>query len=303
MILIGSRALFAINPAILGRPMLDYDFISTEEEAKKFISKKCDNHKIYDQGKKIIAEGPTPFEFEILERSPTARMFKELVDAEQHSIACSAPWFESEWKCPSLNLLFTLKSSHRYLKNSPHFWKNAMDYHRMKICGAFVEDTHKDFLRTREKETYTYNHPKLNVKKKDFFKDDNIQYIYDHDSIHEAVKHLDKPAYRYYMKDGEEVQTSKSKFFEVDEIIRLYGVLEESYVLALERSQIPFEGIDPKKSFLMALSKVCTSITSGWFREFAYENIFSVLKMYNPNYVERFNSALEAGIVKSFESH
>lgn len=296
MILIGSQALGVIAPQILGRTPADFDFIASRKEAEDFISERANQFsKVYNYKNKIIAEGETPCEFEILEESPTALMFKELVEAEQHILI---PNFAI---IPNLDLLFTLKASHRYLKNSPHFWKNATDYHKMKAVGAKVKPEYKEFLKAREKATYTYSHPKLNVSKKDFFKDDNIQYVYDHDSIHVAVKHLDRPAYTYYMVDGAEVQTSKKKFFEVGEQIRLYGVLEESYVLALERSQIPFEGtIEPKKSFAIAISKVCTSITSGWFREFAYENLFTILKMYSDDYVDKFKQGLDAGIVKPF---
>ncbi len=296
MILIGSQALNLIAPQILNREPRDFDFIATKEEAEAFIDSRISQfEKVYRQGNKLIAEGTMPCEFELLEESPTAQMFADLVSAEQSP---SIPGFG---QVPSLDLLFTLKSSHRYLKNSPHFWKNAMDYHKMKMVGAKVKEEYKDFLKAREKATYVYAHPKLNVSKKDFFKDDNIQYVYDHDSLHVAVKHLDRPAYTYYMVDGAEVQTSKKKFFEVDELIRLYGVLEESYVLALERSQIPHAGkLSPKNSFSIAISKVATSITSGWFREFAYENIFKVLKMYSDDYVQRFEEGLNAGVVKPF---
>jgi hypothetical protein len=44
-------------------------------------------------------------------------------------------------------------------------------------------------------------------------------------------------------------------------------------VLAIERSLVPHPGKKtPEQAYLMALEKVCTSITSGWFREFAWEN-------------------------------
>jgi hypothetical protein len=39
--------------------------------------------------------------------------------------------------------------------------------------------------------------------------------------------------------------------------------------------------------------KVCTSITSGWFREFAWENYDNVLDLYNDKYVEIFFNKVE----------
>ena len=178
-------------------------------------------------------------------------------------------------------------------------FKKTLNYITLfRNIGAFVPERYKDALAKREKDTYTYSHPKLNVSKKDFFTD-TIKYVYDHDTIHLAVKHLEYPAYEYYKEDKAEVNCSRDLFFSLDENTRLLGVLEESYVLALERSQIPNNfNIEPKKSFDIALSKVCTSITSGWFREYAYDNYDKVQSMYNDSYVSKFKDGLELGIVK-----
>jgi hypothetical protein len=98
---------------------------------------------------------------------------------------------------------------------------------------------------------------------------------------------------------GEEVKASKQKFNSGPEKMRLNGVLEEAYVLALERSIIPHPGaLTPKQAFDKALMKVCTSITSGWFREYAWENYYEVQKLYNPGYVDLFNLKRKEGIVK-----
>lgn len=208
----------------------------------------------------------------------------------------------------SLDQLYTLKMSHRYLKNSPHFRKTRDDILLMRRNGAKVFD--EAWLRRREDETYWYKHPSLNVKKGDFFKGDGVQYVYDHDDIHKSMAHashpyildLTVPAYTLYMKDGAEVACDRKKFDALPEMIRLYGVLEEAQVLALERSQIPFRGkVEPRRSFDIALQKVCTSITSGWFREFAWENFDRVENMYEPDYVDRFWSAVEAGKVRKLE--
>ena len=199
-----------------------------------------------------------------------------------------------------INVLYDIKMSHRYLRNSPHFLKTMNTIKNLKILGATTYD-HK-WVKIRESETYDYSHPKLNVNKKDFF-NSNFSYVYDHDSIHEAVKHLERPAYTYYMDDDSEVNCSKDKFLKSALCIRLYGVLEETYVLALERSQIPNNfNVDPKESFLIALEKVCTSITSGWFREFAYDNYNIIVKLYDSNYVNKFKYALEAGNIKKLEN-
>lgn len=295
LILIGSRALAIRAPQILNRQPKDFDFIGYENDIINWISKndlgefKRDNNKIIVQKEMC--------EFEIIEENKSSKLFYDLVINDLLTI-------ETEFGLvPNLNLLFTLKSTHRYLKNSPHFIKNILDYHLMKRAGAKILPEYLEFFQLREKETYTNVLPKLNVNKKEFFKnDDLLQYRFNHDDLHVAVKTFDRPAYEYYLKDGSEVMCSKEKFFSVSEEIRLAGVLEEAYTLALERSQIPFpDKITPKQSFTLALSKVCTSITSGFFREYAYENFFTVLKMYNDNYVERFWKEVEKGNVRDFE--
>jgi hypothetical protein len=47
--------------------------------------------------------------------------------------------------------------------------------------------------------------------------------------------------------------------------------------------------------------KVCTSITSGWFREYAWENYHRVLQMYSDDFVVQFKQGLAEGKVKPFK--
>jgi len=204
-----------------------------------------------------------------------------------------------------LDMLYTIKMSHRYKKNSPHFKKTLDDILYMRSLGAKIPDEYQEFYALRQKESYDYSHPKLNVTKKDFFNGDSIPYVYDHDSIHEVVVMAPnrRPAYKQYMVEGAEVQCSREKFEACSRNIQLRGVLEEAYVLALERSQIPFKGqVAPRTSFLIALSKVCTSITSGWFREFAWENYYPVVALYTDYYVEKFWKAVASGKVKPYKA-
>lgn len=201
-----------------------------------------------------------------------------------------------------LDLLYMLKMSHRFLKNSPHFEKTFNDIKLLRDHNAAMNLYYMDWYARRVKDTYTYLHPKLNQTKKDFFSDDGVQYVYDHDSIHAVVKCGEKPAYTYFKHPNEDVLCSRELFDSSDESIKLNAVLEESYVLALERSQIPFKDtVAPEKSFKIALQKVCSSITSGWFRDYAWENYDTVLSMYNSNYVLKFWNAVNNNEVKEIE--
>lgn len=300
MILIGSRALALRAPSVLQRKPLDFDFVATQEEANAWVEAnrhKVGATKVYPEkdGKKLIIEGSTNIEFDIIQPGNSSEMLQQLVEGNSESIQTPFGWV------PTFDMLFTIKSSHKYLKNSPHFWKNAMDYHIMKRLGAQVRPEYQAFLKLREKETYTYAHPKLNVKKDDFFKDDSIDYKWDHDTIHQSVARFERPAYTYYMEDGAQVNCSKAKFFEVSQEIRLAGVVEEAAVLAIERSLVPHPGTwTPEYAWKFALAKVCSSITSGWFRAFGYEHLPEVLKLYPTGYWEKFQADVESGLVKPF---
>lgn len=194
------------------------------------------------------------------------------------------------WATPAMCL--AIKLSHRYKKNNPFFRKTMHHIRFLRNKDVRLTPYLEDIVKLRQKETLSYNHPKLDVTKNTFFND--TIYTLDHDSIHRAVALADRPAYTFYMKDGSEVMVDKEKFFALPEAIKLAGVYEETCVLALERSQVPnnFQNVSSEHSFMMALEKVCTSITSGWFREYAWENYHKVVHMYKTlgvnDYIDRF---------------
>jgi hypothetical protein len=306
MILVGSRALILRSPRdshgrpiLLMRKPLDFDFVCTKEEFDVWMEKnsaKVNPTKVYPEKNKMIVEGATNCEFEIVQPGTSSEMLVNLVTSDSDSMETPFGWV------PSVDMLFTIKSSHKYLKNSPHFWKTLVDYHVMKRAGAKVRPEYEAFLKLREKETYNYAHPKLNQSKEGFFSDDGLNYVWDHDTIHESVARGERPAYTYYMKDGEAVMCDKNKFFNVcSQEVRLNGVIEEAAVLAIERSLVPHPNVwTPEYAWKFALAKVCSSITSGWFRAFAYEHALEILKLYPAGYWEKFQADCEAGKVKPF---
>lgn len=299
MITIGSRAMQFHNILPVGREVIDWDFICTSSEFRKWTRNNKKSIKscapVSDSSYHVRFFDGMNYEFEIAWEGTSAG---DLLNS-----------FEGEYLTPPWQL--AMKLSHRYLKNSPHFLKTMRDIQHLRtVCE--LDELQQEWLKKREIETYIYNHPRLDVDKEAFFKDDGIRYVYDHDSIHLAIALIPdyvykdqphRPAYTFYMQEGSEVMTSKEKFFELPEEFRLFGVYEETCVLALERSQIPYDfKPDARKSFEKALMKVCTSITSGWFREYAWENYDKVIGLYNSlggDYVERFN--LNQKMLKPFK--
>lgn len=310
MLLLGSHALKLLQPDFNPpNRFKDFDLICTYEEFDSWAKNNARSlRECYpiDDGKKMIAKADSNviFEFEIAwPDSSGAALLNYLTPDKLYKADCVPHTVGFDVVYPGIDVLFAIKMSHRFLRNSPHFLKTMRDIQFMKNAGAKIPEDLKSWFKQREKETYWYKHPSLNQSKSGFFNpNEGVQYIYDHDSIHEAMAQLQKPAYEYYKSDNAEVLCDKNKFFDLPEQTRLYGVLEESYVLALERSQIPFRGkVDPRWSFLKALEKVCTSITSGWFRAYAYDNYDKVVELYDPDYANIFWMKVNQGLVKPYD--
>lgn len=308
MILVGSRAL-EILVRHMGkdfyRPCVDLDYLCTEAEWKAQVKLFAGDELVElverngNKGHIKMVSG-AHIEYDIAQPGDSTDQLIQYCEDLGNDLITTYPGD----RIAPLDVLYLLKMSHRYKKNSPHFFKTMNDIHYMRSLGAKIPAELENVFKLREKETYDYSHPNLDVKSKDFFKGDEVPYVYDHDTIHEAVAVLGVPAYKSYMKDDSEVMTSKEKFFEQENHIRLLGVYEESCVLALERSQIPFNfEVPARQSFVMALSKVCTSITSGWFREYAYESFHVVMKFYESmgedDYIQRFHA--NKHLLKPFE--
>lgn len=278
MLLIGSHAINHHLPGFRSKPG-DVDVIAEEGAVEDLRNRGFVTHE--HAGRSLALKSPSGTIWDIELMSP----FTQRLRGNNDGAVCDG----LKVGLPSLDKLYTLKLSHRYLKNSPHFMKTMLDIHTLRRAGAKVFDW--QWLREREKATYHYQHPNLMRGKDQFFRGDSVTYVYDHDQLHQAVKLGDQPAYQRFATPGQEVHSSRSRFEKLDELHKLHAVLEESYVLALERSQIPFPGTSPHVSFRIALEKVCTSITSGWFREYAWENYFAVLALYSPTYVQKFEQA------------
>lgn len=284
MIVLGSYPI----QSLLGRVPGDIDLLGTLTEFQSYTQGRP---VILDNGHAVFKTKEQIYDCELIWPDSLSAELMELI------LNDPATYFIEDIKAyaPSLNVLYMLKMTHRFKKNSPHFYKTLSDIRVMRAAGAEIQPEHLHFYLRRLKATLHYEHPNLNRTKEEFFNPEDDFYVYDHDSIHEAVALGERPAYWEYAIDGKEVLSSKKKFFEGSQEMRLRGVYEETCVLALERSQIPneFNGrISEHWSFLKALEKVCTSITSGWFREFAWENYDQVLMLHRQSgsYVERFNA-------------
>lgn len=193
-----------------------------------------------------------------------------------------------------LSNLLLLKSAHKhfYLGKYKKSFKHLTDYSRLLKC-IFLSSGQKKIS-----EQYTQwliewayfndarllHFPKLDKSKNQFF-NISVNYYVDHDYLHELVAVDDKPAYTKCLTG--EVMFSNKLFNSLDYQSKINMVLEESFVLALERCIIPmFKGetylpaITPEEAFKYSLTRVSTNISSGNFRAFAADNFCQIYEEY-----------------------
>lgn len=300
---IGSHAinkfLFDKNGSFHRIP-IDLDIVCQEKDLSHFqdtyflrldsVNDSKNKTKIIMKGKPMVSPTNNIVEAELTDRKASSAMLYDIIMNDPNTI------FDGYFAYASIDVCLTLKMSHRF-KKSKHFHKTMRDIKFLKSIGATIRDDLKAFLALREQETYTRSRPKLNKTKKDFFTD-KINYIYDHDSVHESIKVNDRPAYTYFLKDGSEVFTDNNKFLNSPLHIKLSAGYEEACVLALERAIIP-HNMEYRKAFTIALEKVCTTITSGTFREFCYDHYDDIVAMFSRKTFDKFFHDLGNGMIKA----
>lgn len=133
---------------------------------------------------------------------------------------------------------------------------------------------------------------KLAVKKDEFF-NKKVSRKYDHDFLHEVVKYKDKPMYRKCLKDGHEVFLDEDKFKRLDRGEQLILAREEIYVIALERFLIPNNfNMCEHEAYKMALKKLVTTMSRGWFPTFIVDN-YNILCKIDKNYMQIFKNKVK----------
>ncbi|GBC03328.1 hypothetical protein RclHR1_05070012 [Rhizophagus clarus] len=192
-----------------------------------------------------------------------------------------------------LKILEALKTSHIYWPADFH--KNIADLHLLRIlldcnklnkvsiqplCSPQRDEPIELMLKTRIIETEIIRgepgaHINLNMSNEDFLdNEDNlfVQRHIPHDDLHELVKYGDHPIYQSLKEDQSKAWIKKSLFEKLDHQSKLNCVKEEAMVIALERFLIPMISKNQEKSYKLALARICTTLTKGWFRKFAIDN-------------------------------
>jgi hypothetical protein len=142
--------------------------------------------------------------------------------------------------------------------------------------------------------------PSLYQESDKFFEQsaNKINYKFIHDELHDLMAHKELPMYTYMQPENTtSAWCDKNKWdnFTFDE--KCWTVLEEGYVISLERILIPeyfnnniIVRRTPDQALQWSLMRIGTNLCSGWFRAFANENYSEIWKR-KSKYFDKFLKA------------
>jgi len=184
---------------------------------------------------------------------------------------------------------------HRDIK----WFKHIEDYVNMIRNIQIMDVNASEFYKVRRSEMDTITNVSLNMTNDEFFNKSqcSVNRRYVHDDIHAAVAIYDIPLYQSIKRDKSRAMVEYDMFCDLPFEDKCNLVREEAFVIALERYIIP-DNINPNMAFLNAMRRICTTLTKGWFREFAIDYFADIIN-HKHDFVSKWNSALVAGKVRS----
>lgn len=268
MMLIGSRALQYWYPDLQLKPDTDWDIICTEEEFKQFAGH--------------------PFtewhDINHLNNAAIDLQYKtdQFVKIQGVYVSVCSPYG-----------LKVLTRSHLW---RDYKWdKHIAHYNKYLTKYQFGADYHWDLLKERTKltkEAYPQGNPSLNQSNEDFF-DDAVKKVYDHDFIHELAAYYGQPLYTKLKHDDSLAWCEKELWDKLSDSDKNLCVAEECYVIAVERFLIPDNFTSPARlAYLLALKKVCTTLTSGWFRDFSLDHHPEIMALFDQEKINKIQKGL-----------
>jgi hypothetical protein len=308
MIIVGSRALKVYFPNI-DRQVGDVDVIGTSEDIQYLIETlkpREIKETEYLTSLFKIENKTTLFNTDNVEilNADTSESLKKYLEYSKSKD--SYPFLQSRIEFAPLEVLYSLKKSHIHFPIK--FDKHIKDY---CLLNYFFngEDKLSDITKLNFKETENrigkLKTPSLYKSTKDFFGQSNgyVESFFIHDDIHKMMAHYDRPIYERMQINPELAKCEKDMWDDFSLEDKCKAVLEEAYVIALERKILPciYGGknwVSSDVALNWALMRICTTLCSGWFRKFATDNYFRIIEYINPNYVEKFLEKVENKEIK-----
>lgn len=292
MILLGSRAAKARHSDF--RDPADWDIVSTLDELVAWAAENRPNIRLLmpsgDGKYRARLDGGIAIEFDL--RSGSNDLLRELTKDE-----FEVPIPGGVAKVPSTVILALTKRSHALW---PIHWnKTIRDYHTLRSLDP-REPTKDEWsyhnMRRSEVETrHDIKAKNLDVSNDEFFarSEKAVQRRVPHDSLHEVVAYGERPLFERFKRDINKAKLDRDLFEAAEDCEKLRLVREEAMVIALERAVIPswpVDSVDPQEAYAMALKRLCTSLTSGWFRDFAIDR-WAEINVPDIDYVARFRNS------------
>jgi hypothetical protein len=303
MLIIGSYALRRIDPILLVRQPKDIDIVVTPREFAELTK-------------------TATYIREKLYRLPTGQLVDVNIagpgtawaDYHAYAVARLRPHAVDELGGQSYiaghQMMYAIKRSHRH---RPRNWqKHILDYDVLrwtsKLQNGPLEKPivlARTLLKISEKQEAEYpplKTPSLNKSVEDFFDDRVSNRIFIHDEIHAVMAHEDRPMYERIRLAPGVVACSEEKFERLARERQNMCVLEEAYVIALERCLLPMlfdEGphVTEDDAFEYALMRIGTTLCSGWFREYVTDHYSDILLDHNASYLRTFLDAYDKGAI------
>ena len=293
MLLVGSRAVaFAFPDA---REPGDWDLIARRADIMRWLdtNRDCVSSLVPSRPGKHKARlvGGESVEIEEIDGCPSAEMLETLRGLPR----TNTPLAQAHVVPPAY--LAALKRSHA---EWPVHWEKTMrDLHwlRARLGGDEREDSAvAAFYRARHAEHTTRfgaRTARLAMSNEAFFakSETAVQRVHSHDWLHEIVAYGSRPMFERFKRDVTRASLDRTLFEAAPLAHRLALVREEAMVIALERQIIPMlpKQTDAAAAYAWAVSRICTTLTSGWFRDFAIDN-WPAVNQPDTDYVCRYLS-------------
>lgn len=302
MILVGSRAI-RLHCSEFRNPV-DWDFVASRDEALQLFRQHRSSiagfvpNKIGTKYQCRLTDG-TRVELELQEEVPSAQVLASLpMDEVPVELLGSMVV-----RLPSLSTLLLLKKSHLIIP--AHWWKNIADYHWLKgrvEQSSTIEELRFYDLRRKEAEARSKRRINLNMSNEAFFdkSQKSVSRVYDHDSIHHSICFYDEPLHNRMRPDPKKAATSLKLFRKMPHLDQIRAVQEEAMVIALERIIIPalqtsviLTADTIETAYRWAIMRISTTLTKGWFRDFAIEHHPEVVSLHGYDFVTKFRQSQE----------
>lgn len=306
MLVVGSKALKYRFPRI-ERQVKDVDIVAYLEEADKLKSTLSPSKVIETEwvvsllgikNKDEIFDKPN-VEILIADKSESLRRYLvyQKLKANNELFACS-------------EILYSLKKSHIHfpIKFEKHIYDFIMLNRHFSGVDVLKDVTKLKFVETEER-LGKLKTPSLNKSVDNFFSQSKsfVKSYFIHDDMHKAVAHYAEPLYLRMQRDITKAICDKFLWEKFTFEDKCRCVLEEAYVIALERKVLPSLFGDAKQwtgaeeALDWALMRICTTLCSGWFRRFATENYDKIKELSNTNYVEDFLIKFQDGKINKIK--